>query len=543
MYWIVYKTGAVWFDALHAYGLAILLAAASARAVQLQDEGVAYRLSISLEEAPRATPEVLSTMLRLPTVADLAITPPGPPEWPLAIANLDGMLAALFTQTGLRVASVADLLHKQQRTSSALAAGLSKAKQAADQWRNWAEREGHPSPFWLGNILRAYQEATLSLPVFSIAQRRHHDLSIWLTLDPALGFSTRRSASDGYIHLKTNLTLSVPRFGVLLARIGAARFLRAQSVANQRINYYLPLATSLTLHPESALPPLSSSLLPVQHALGAQYLRFVRPDSPLDATWLALAYQTLLLQDSQQAISLQSGLLPFDWITTIAQNAGYRMIDSWRSLLQQPQDALPYELDTLLTCLQTRREAAWLAHLRDYARAVHFGGPKTVRRYSLHECKELTMSMIAPTPSPLRSILERKQGTLRFGQALRLLGQANHARLVETLELLESVSTLEKLLQILQQAVQACALASAKSPFILVPSEEDLAYLLDDVAQHGVRLIASLLLILAALRYPLATSEAHTQTTSPREETADLPEGEDQSHLHLEEGAPDDDHD
>jgi hypothetical protein len=49
--------------------------------------------------------------------------------------------------------------------------------------------------------------------------------------------------------------------------------------------------------------------------------------------------------------------------------------------------------------------------------------------------------------------------------------------------------------------MQECVVAMAKSPFIIIPTDEDLKYLLDDVDQHGARPIAGLLIILSTLRY------------------------------------------
>jgi hypothetical protein len=91
---------------------------------------------------------------------------------------------------------------------------------------------------------------------------------------------------------------------------------------------------------------------------------------------------------------------------------------------------------------------------------------------------------------------------LRFGHALRLLGQVNAAALRDLVEELEAVQTLDHLLLVLAQTAQDCQVAAAKSPFTVVPSEEDLKYLLEDVEQVGAHTIARFLIILSALRYP-----------------------------------------
>ncbi len=110
--------------------------------------------------------------------------------------------------------------------------------------------------------------------------------------------------------------------------------------------------------------------------------------------------------------------------------------------------------------------------------------------------------MDASTPSLLRKILEQKAGTLRFGHALRLLGQANPASLRDLVEELESVQTLDQLIHTLALTAQECQMAAAKSQFLVVPSDGDLALLLEDVKQAGPHTIAGFLVLLSALRYP-----------------------------------------
>lgn len=123
--------------------------------------------------------------------------------------------------------------------------------------------------------------------------------------------------------------------------------------------------------------------------------------------------------------------------------------------------------------------------------------------------------MNSSTPLKLAEILDRREGTLRFGHALRLLGQVNAAALRDLVEELEAVQALDHLLLVLAQAAQGCQVAAAKSPFTLVPSEEDLKYLLEDVEQVGAHTIARFLITLSALRYPrldIAGADVHRLT-------------------------------
>jgi hypothetical protein len=68
--------------------------------------------------------------------------------------------------------------------------------------------------------------------------------------------------------------------------------------------------------------------------------------------------------------------------------------------------------------------------------------------------------------------------------------------------ILETVQTLDQLDRALYRVVQECVLAKAKSDFIHIPLEGDFIQLVDDVHEHGVRLIVGVLMLLSVLRYP-----------------------------------------
>src|SRR5690606_24633868 len=93
-------------------------------------------------------------------------------------------------------------------------------------------------------------------------------------------------------------------------------------------------------------------------------------------------------------------------------------------------------------------------------------------------------------------------GTLRFAQAIRLLGEHSRSAAKEIIDDLEVVQSQDKLLRVLARSVQQCVLAKAKNNFIIVPDEEDVGILLEDIAVYGVSNVTSLLIILAAIRYP-----------------------------------------
>jgi len=158
----------------------------------------------------------------------------------------------------------------------------------------------------------------------------------------------------------------------------------------------------------------------------------------------------------------------------------------------------------------------WIAYLRDrmYA-AIHPDGGN-IRLYSIDEVRRLSAMMDASTNHPLRTIVERQEGTLRFGHALRQLGRYNAAILRDVLEPLEAAQTPEQLNLALHLAVQECELAKANYDFIRIPDDTDFAFLLDDVERHGVRIIASMLMLLSVLRPP------RTDETDGHEQPAEV---------------------
>ena len=60
MEWCVVKTGAEMFDALHAYGLGILVASVTSSPVMLQDQGFVYILHSSINAIPCTDTAILN---------------------------------------------------------------------------------------------------------------------------------------------------------------------------------------------------------------------------------------------------------------------------------------------------------------------------------------------------------------------------------------------------------------------------------------------------------------------------------------------------
>jgi hypothetical protein len=74
--------------------------------------------------------------------------------------------------------------------------------------------------------------------------------------------------------------------------------------------------------------------------------------------------------------------------------------------------------------------------------------------------------------------------------------------LQDVIDELERVKNIERLLVIISNAVEACVVQNTNYQFTIVPDDQDLFYLLEDVQKFGVSQVASILIVLASLRYP-----------------------------------------
>jgi hypothetical protein len=250
----VAKTGAEMFDAQHAYGLGIALACASHAKVQLKDEGTHYHLSFNSTLDDHV--DVLKEALTLPSASDLQrVKKRRTGLSDVRMANLDGLLAAHFTIPGIRLVSVFDLINKQTINDKAITDGLNKIKNAMTRWRKHLKKTTRESMNWLTEALEDYDAANPRIAVPATKSSKHN-MTILMTIDPAFSYSARRPQSDGLITDKTNVVIRDLPYAGLFAFIGAARFLRAQRVSNNLVNFYLPLAESMTLEATTAVPGL-----------------------------------------------------------------------------------------------------------------------------------------------------------------------------------------------------------------------------------------------------------------------------------------------
>jgi hypothetical protein len=430
----------------------------------------------------------------------------------LPLANLDGLLTTLFTIPGVRALSVADVIQNQQHHPLALAQAIDKVAYALSEWKNSTlqtfQRNPCQTTSWLERLLLDYDLQAPALPFPVDVQKKEHDLSLVMMLDPTFSYSSHRARSDGLVTQSTNLTIHGTSFAVLLALIGAARFLRAQRLPHGRVNCYVPLAARYAISASTALPPLSFQSTNPEQALLLQWLSYAFAQRALkkeDLYWKGLAYQTIQTQGIQQSLSCQHGCLDLLWPLMLNKAERGSLLFFWRHLLWTRPADRPYELDTLLDALANRQLTSWIAHLLEMARCLQTREDVLPRSYRWKEVKVMTdlMHQTPSTPVLFQTILKRKgAGTLRIGRALRLLGRANRSGLLDRIEELERVQTLNQLNHVLALAIQECALLEARTPFIIIPDENDTKLLCADVDQSDPHTIASFLILLSVLEYP-----------------------------------------
>jgi hypothetical protein len=456
------------------------------------------------------SPEVIQHVLAIPDAAVLADPSVTYSDLPIAFGNLDGLLATAFTLQGARLVSLKDARSKQTFNVAACKHAVTKASALVARLIAYTECQEHRTAESIAALFAMYVSNRPVSPIFKA--KSTGDLALPMTIDPTLSYSTRQPLSDGRITQNTNLAVQNMPLAVPLVFVGAARFLRAQRCANKLVNLYLPLTQRITITAETSLPLLTGTSFPVEQALAVHWLHTAEQQSASNADWQALAYHTLQTQGAQQSMTRDSGILDYPSLHTLQQRAGTKLVASWRKVLDRPRETVPYELDLLVDCLLHRSDDAWLQHLNELARILVQQPDIRIRRYTDHEAKEITDMLQAQENLPLRVVLAQEQGTKRFGHALRQLGKYNSSALRELAEDLDAVRDLDQLLRLLAQMSQMCEILKAKSPFLIVPTDDDLDLLLADVDQFGARRIASMLLILAVLRYPYEQAAEHADT-------------------------------
>jgi hypothetical protein len=349
---------------------------------------------------------------------------------------------------------VSDLIGKQRLDATVLQKGLQKVTKRISRWKILARRlvPGKEAD-WLSNVLLDYDPVRPASPTLVEGNHRR-GINLLMTIDPSFGYSLRSAQSLGLMTEKTQVAVQGTRLAALLAFIGAARFLRAQRLSGALVNCYVPVARKLLIRADATLPMLLPADEKADQAALWHWLALSRKGAQPQAEWRGLAYQTLLTQGQRQSLCVGSGALECGWLMNVQERIGGGVPGFWQAQLSANEKGTRDEQEALLDCLKGRRADAWLAHLRALAQSI-YAQEYTGRPYSLEEVRTITEAMNDAEHAPLKQVLQREEGTLRFGRALRQIGRSNPARLRDLLEELEEVQTHAQLLPVLHRVLLA----------------------------------------------------------------------------------------
>lgn len=499
--YFVPKTGMEMADGLHALGLAVLAAETFNTDSTIEDRGVCFEITAPKSAELTISNRSLDDILALPTGGTLD------EATDLQLANFDGLLAASLTTPGVRLVSVADARTRVKQEPDSLRNGIRKCKALIGRLQKYIEKHVECQETWSNAVLEGYTAAKYSN--IALKPKQTSDISIPLTLDPAFGYATRQPLSDGEITARSNVAIEGAAFAAILLYVGAARALRAQRVGDGKlVNYYVPALNRMVVQANFYLRCLPHSSHSSRRAsLGASFVIWRANPGAMKG----ISVQVLQTQKAKQSISIEHKCISFSRLNELGQRGFMELLLRWHSLLRQPPDKDPFDLDDLVDTLHDNSSAAFRRHMADAAWHRHAKWNDAAIYYDLEEAKVMA-AMTLHANSAMAVVLARDHGTVRFGHALRLLRDVNDAETKEIIEVLDTVKTRDQLIRALARSAQACQLAKAKSDFIIIPTDDDLSVLLDDIEQFGARDIAGLIIILAALRYP---SQSPPPTSTP----------------------------
>jgi hypothetical protein len=366
MEYCIVNTGEAMLDMLCASGLGIVLATATMDTVALHDEGIRWRIHCARPSRSRAVATVVQEVLALPSEEMLKDFLGAKREFDAMFANCDGLLAATYTSPGARVHSLRDLAIRSQSRPQLVTDSLTKVQRRIDKLLRPVETAKISAT--MADLETQYRTGVDTRP--QVAAKASGEISTPMTFAPSFAYSTRQPCSDGLVARQTNLTLRNEPYRLLLGYVGAARFLRAQRVSGNFVNLYVPLPRRMTISPDTALPPLRSHTVSPTQALLAHWLSFGNTLRTTGIEWRGIAYQTLQTQAQQQSISVDQGVLSYEWLHKLQERAGEEIISKWQQAMVQEPKMLPWMLEQLIDVLQRRSGVAWIQHLRDVSLAA-----------------------------------------------------------------------------------------------------------------------------------------------------------------------------
>ena len=499
-----HKTGYAPFDSIHAIGLGFLLWGASGQPVTVADDGVCYRVVLETPIQVIDLPSILANLLPLTTPAELHADTHYAAR---ATAVLDGALTWMFTSPGVHAISAASVRRKTPHHPQRAEAAISKWTRLREKACVHAQRVCARLGTATDHLLTGYL-ANAPQPV-SFGPRLSGSISIPLVVEPALGFAYRHQCADGAVAEKTNVIAITPTLASLLLLLGGIYCIRGQEIAGGLVHVYAPIVRQTTIRGTPMLPCFPAPDTSSDDALMRVWLNVERGHLLADGDWACLAYHILQTQGAQQAFSLQRGTLKLSRLPN-PSSMKLRLADRWADWLAPSRAQRPPGTDDLIRAVLWQESGAFTAHLHIAALASMRAHQPHWPMYTEDDVREAIVMSNATDGSctMLVEIINHRQGTYRFGTALRALGNYVPATQRDLVADLDMVRECDQFLRVLARIVEQCRISTAKHPFVVVPDDDDLRRLLADVAQHGTRTIAGLIIILAALRYPRRVEES-----------------------------------
>ena len=158
MRWRTLKMGRAFFDALHTYGMAVVIATLTKEPVTLQDKGILYELTCPMPMLPpAATVDLFDLLFPLPTEEQL-FPLKEKDATPVAVTVLDGLLAALLTiPRSPAAANVHDLCLAQRFEPRSIANGMHKVSKKIHDWKDWVGQTAQDPTNWVAEMLDDYR--------------------------------------------------------------------------------------------------------------------------------------------------------------------------------------------------------------------------------------------------------------------------------------------------------------------------------------------------------------------------------------------------
>jgi len=490
----VVKTGLECFDALHAFGVGTVLAFITNDSISIEGHGCRYLLQCNDFSSQITMRDVLWKILELPDLDEILSWNGKQDSISVQFATLDGLLAALYSVPGIKSVSSYDLFIRRKNLDITEKA-LKKVASVIKRWEKGAKQDFAKT---LENQLQiGYNPDCPIAPL--LIRGSNYTFNLLMAIDPGFCFSNRRANSDGLMLEKNGVTIENIPLALIFSYIGAARFLRAQRVAGNQINFYVPLPLNATISPNTFLPTLWRRDLTPDSAAIEQWLTYQSDNRREMGVWCSLSFHTILCAKTGAAIPICRKSLDLSWLNALNNKEHLKLIRTWQSAYSRNSNI---DLESLCDFLMFKNAHQWSRHILDTANIVSVASRHVNYPYTIFEILEVTSMLNEPELIYISEVLGRDFGTIRFGQALRQLRQGNNSIYRDIIDDLSSVTSQAELMNILGVALLECHVMKAKSPFMIIPDDRDGESLLEDIEKFGVINIVALLKLLSVLYYP-----------------------------------------